>query len=273
MKIGEWMRENKGAIVFAAVIMVLGTAAYFTLGIKEGMGSGTDAGMDTGTVKVDPSVFTGTQYKVGYTPDGTVKVLAYAKNNALATLTALEGKAIPEDDSMTIGYAEAEMMRKENLFAKPGDSLTDFFGIKKVYIGGVLEKTGTPVDDLHFLSLHTFEQSAAEPGRVFSKLTPEKVPKMFYFLGVNEPVPAQFVLAEGSMSGYQIHDLGGADYYPLILGSNEATMMREENLFKGPGDVVRGFFGRNVVVVGVLRQTNTSLDMMHFVPLGEAQIG
>lgn len=271
MKIGEWIGENKGAIAFTAVIMLFGTAAYFALGIKDGMGSKEEMG--PGTVSVDPSVFTGIQYKVGYTPDGTVKVLAYAKNNALATLTAREGSSIPEDDSMTIGYAEAQMMREENLFAKPGDSLTDFFGIKKVYIGGVLEKTGTPVDDLHFLSLHTFEQSTAEPGRVFSKLTPDKVPKMFYFLGVNEPIPAKFVLAEGSMSGYEIHDLGGTDYYPLILGSNEATMMREENLFKGTGDVLRGFFGRNVVIVGVLKQTNTSLDMMHFVPLGEAQLG
>lgn len=174
---------------------------------------------------------------------------------------------------MTIGYAEAQMMREENLFAKPGDSLTNFFGIDKVYIGGVLEKTGTPVDDLHFLSLHNFEQATAEEGRVFSKLTPDKVPKMFYYLGLNEPVPAKFALAEGSMSGYEVHDLGGAEYYPLILGSNEAAMMREEKLFTGTGDVIRGFFGRNVVIIGVLERTNTSLDMMHFVPLKESQLG
>lgn len=268
MKISEWIRENKGAIAFAAVIMLLGTAAYFAFGIKEGMGPGTDKeGMDNGTVKVDPAVFADTKYKVGFAPDGTIKVLAYAKNNALATLTAKEGKSIPEDNSMTIGYAEAEMMRKENLFTKPGDNLTDFFGIEKVYIGGVLEKTGTPVDDMHFLSLHNFEKVNGEEGRVFSKLTPDKVPKMFYYLGLNESVPAKFVLAEGGMSGYKVHDLGGAEYYPLILGSNEATMMREEKLFRETGDVIRGFFGRNIVVVGVLEQTNTSLDMMHFVPL------
>lgn len=265
MKIGEWIGENKGAIAFAAVIMLIGTAGYFALGIKEGMGAGTG--------KVNPAVFAGIQYKVGFTPDGTIKVLAYAKNNALASLSAKEGGPIPEDDSMTIGSAEAEMMLKENLFKKPGDSLTNFFGIPKVYIGGILAKTGTPVDDLHFISLHNFEKANGEQGRVFSKLTPDNVPKMFYYLGLKEPVPAKFVLAEGSMSGYEVHDLGGSEYYPLILGSNEAKMMREENLFKDIGDVKRGFFGRNIVIVGVLKQTNSSLDMMHFVPLKENQFG
>ena len=96
---------------------------------------------------------------------------------------------------------------------------------------------------------------------------------MFYSLNISETPPKKFVLAEGSMSGYEIHDLGGEQYYPLVLGANEATMMREEHLFSRPGDVIRGFFGRNVVVVGVLNKTNTGLDIMHFIPLEENQIG
>ena len=263
MKIGEWTGGNKGAIAFTMAVMLLGTAAYFALGITEGMGP----------KKVNPAIFTGIQYKVAYGPDGSIKIFANAKNNALARFDAAEGGSIPEEDSMTIGSAEAGMMRNESLFKKPGDSLTNFFGIDRIYIGGVLKETGSPIDDMHFLGTNMFGRIDGEKGRVFSKLNPESVPKMFYYLNISETPPGKFVLAEGSMSGYEIHDLGGEQYYPLVLGSDEAKMMREEHLFSQPGDVIRGFFGRNVVVIGVLQETNSGLDMMHFIPLQENQIG
>ena len=34
MKISEWIRENKGAIAFTVTVMVIGTVAYFALGIN-----------------------------------------------------------------------------------------------------------------------------------------------------------------------------------------------------------------------------------------------
>ena len=37
MGIGIWIGENRGAIAFTAVVMLLGTAGYFVLGIREGM--------------------------------------------------------------------------------------------------------------------------------------------------------------------------------------------------------------------------------------------
>lgn len=264
MGLSSWIGDNKGAIAFTAVVMLLGTAGFFAFGAKAGM---------MGSGKADPAVYNGITYKVAYSPDGTIKVFANAKNNALAKFEAVEGGSIPEEDSMTIGFAEAMMMKNESLFAKPGDFLTNFFGIDKIYIGGVLAKTGSPVDDLHFLGIHNFDKLEGEKGRVYSKLTPDSVPKMFYYLGIGEQVPKKFVLAEGSMSGYETHDLGGVPYYPIVVGAKEASMMRKENLFKEPGDVIRGFFGVNVVVVGVLNESGTALDMMHFIPLKENQIG
>jgi hypothetical protein len=38
MKISEWIGENKGAVAFTVAVMLLGSAAYFALGITEGMG-------------------------------------------------------------------------------------------------------------------------------------------------------------------------------------------------------------------------------------------
>lgn len=263
MGIRTWIEEYKGALAFTAIVMLIGTAGYFALGITEGMGP----------KKVDPAVFSGISYKVAFAPDGSVNVFANAKNNALAKFAAVEGGSIPEEDSMTIGSLEAAMMKNESLFAKPGDYLTNFFGIDRIYIGGVLKETGSPIDDMHFLSVHNFDKLEGEKGRVYSKLTPDSVPKMFYYLGLGETPPKKFVLAEGSMSGYEIHDLGGVQYYPLIIGANEAKMMREEKLFSQPGDVIRGLFGKNFVVVGVLKESGSALDMMHFIPLKENQIG
>lgn len=303
---GTWITENKRAIAFTLIVLVAGTAGYFALGIREGMaadngtaampagtvpagapgamtapgnqtmpGTGPSGGNDTGTVLpgVDPSVFTGTRYKAAYAPDGSLKIFAHAKNNALATLRAAEGKRIPEDDSMTIGYTKAEMMKRENLFAKPGDSLTGFFGIPEISIEGLIEKTGTPVDMMHFLGSQNFANITGEEGRIYSRVTPAGVPKMFYYLAVNGAAPPKFVLAEGNMSGYTVRDLGGVKFYPLVIGSDEAAMMREEKLFVAPGDEIRGFFGRDVVVVGVLEKTNTGLDMMHFIPVNESHMG
>ncbi|MEN6517484.1 MAG: hypothetical protein ABFC38_04750 [Methanospirillum sp.] len=273
MTIDSWFRENRGAFAFAIAVMLVGTVGYFALGIRDDMAGGASAGKmsnDSGTV--DASVFDGITYKVAFATDGTPKVFAHAKSSALANLSATEGASIPDGGSMVVGSAEGEMMKEEKLFARPGDALTDFFGIDRIEIGGILARTGTFVDDLHFLSTHDFGNLVGEEGRVYSRLTPEKAPRFFYALGLNETVPTKFALAEGNMSGYATHDLGGTEYYPLVLGSNEARMMREEKLFETTGDEIRGFFGKNVVVVGVLEATNSSFDMMHFVPLNETQL-
>lgn len=273
MTIGGWFGENRSAFAFATAIMLIGTFGYFALGITDGMAGGSAEGKmsnDTGTV--DASVFVGITYKIAFAPDGTPKVFAHAKSNALANLSATEGVRIPDGSSMVIGSAEGGMMKEEKLFARPGDALTNFFGIDRIEIGGILAPTGTFVDDLHFLSTHDYGNLVGEERRVSSKLTAENAPKLFYSLGVNETVPERFVLAEGNMSGYAVHDLGGVEYYPLVLGANEAEMMRDEKLFETTGDEIRGFFGTNVVVIGVLEATNSSFDMMHFVPLNESQL-
>ena len=56
-------------------------------------------------------------------------------------------------------------------------------------------------------------------------------------------------------------------YYPVILGSQEADTMREEKLFSDTGDTIKGFFGKNVVIVGILDETSTGLDWIHITPL------
>ncbi len=204
--------------------------------------------------------------------DGSVlKLFAVSSNNALANMETQEGSSIPEENSLVIGSAEANMMREENLIQNPGDELEDLFGIDTT-VGGILKETGTIIDDMHFVSAQQYRQIDGQEGRVFVAFTAEGSPKTFYLRGEGEEMPIPLVFAEGVDTGYVAHDIAGTTYYPVIIGAAEAQMMREEKLFEKPGDLVRGFFGKDIVIVGVLAPTNTALDMMHITPLREDEL-
>ena len=51
----------------------------------------------------------------------------------------------------------------------------------------------------------------------------------------------------------------------LVLGYNEAKMMRENKLFSRVGDTIPNFFGSSTIkIVGILKPTGTLLDSYHF---------
>lgn len=82
----------------------------------------------------------------------------------------------------------------------------------------------------------------------------EGVPKVF--LGVNvfdqtlAKVEGSAILADNTM----------------IVGAEEATMMKEENLIEGPGDSLKDFFGiPTMKVVGIAEETGTMIDDLHIV--------
>ncbi len=45
-------------------------------------------------------------------------------------------------------------------------------------------------------------------------------------------------------------------------------MMADAKLFTKAGDTIENFFGNNVMIAGILPETKTSLDIMHFVGQG-----
>lgn len=49
-----------------------------------------------------------------------------------------------------IGYNEANMMQKEKLFTKVGDTINNLFG-NDVMIAGITKKTYTSLDMMHFV--------------------------------------------------------------------------------------------------------------------------
>lgn len=248
--------ENKTGILVAAIVLVVGTAYYFGADLDEEMG---------GAATVDPVIFAQMELKTGVLDGKYLKLFAQAQNNAMAMLETSAGNPIPERGSMVVGSDEAAMMIEEKLFERPGDKLAGFFGVD-TDIEGVLAPTGTFVDMAHFLGPEQFATIAAEQN-AFVKLSPEGAPKLFYTLGVGETFPVPLAFAEGKFDDYETHDLVGTTYVPVIVGAKEAQMMIEEKLFQKPGDTIKGFFGNDIVIVGVLEETGTPLDMMHITPL------
>lgn len=222
-------------------------------------------------VMADASLYEGAKFKTGFLPDGAFKVFILARNNKIMMLEPAEGDLLPESKTMILGSAEAAMMREERLFTDIGDPLNGFFGIDTA-IGGVLKPRGDLADNAHFLSEGQFAAVQGDEGRIAVKTEPDGSPKFFYRYEATDPLP-NLALAEGDIADYKTTELDGKTYYPVILGAKEASMMRENRIFKEPGDTIDGLFGKDVIIVGILNETGSALDMMHLVTAESGYVG
>lgn len=254
---------NKGAIIFTVLLMLIGSVAY--------VATGNGTGDMTAKSENLSMVFGAIRFKAVVGSDGAIHLLANSKNNAMNVLKTSQGTSIPEEDSVVLGASEAAKVRGGNNALGVGAQLTSYFGINPK-IQGILEKKDNILDEIAFLSASEYQNATGDETRVFAKLTATGVPNVFYHLLTNESAPAKFRLAQGNLGGYEIHNLDGSEYYPMIVGAKEAKLMREEKLFSSTGDPIRNFFGKNFIVVGVLEETNTSIDRMHFAPLDASQL-
>ena len=109
-----------------------------------------------------------------------------------------------------------------------------------------------------------------QENKIFTKKNAGGFIKLFYYYTKDEPLGVQ--LSEGSINDYQIHTIGGQNYYPLILGSEEAKIMRQEGLFTNIGDPIKNFYGKNVVDVGVMKETGGALDSAYLIPLNSKEL-
>ncbi len=194
--------------------------------------------------------------KITFAADGAPKLfLGVGQVNDLKTK---EGSIQLGDNQVVLGYEEAVMMKKENLFFNMGDNLNNFFGLPSVKIVGILEPTGTILDYYHLMNNNTFNfiQNVA----VVKVLNSGKELKIFYL--VNNNIPTKLI---GKINSFSPVNINGMDYQPIYIGADEAQAMISENLFKIAGDRLDNLFGNKVIVVGVLPNTGTILDRFHFV--------
>ena len=255
LRIGlEWFSKEKYGLVFTVALIVIIGFAYFGI-VSNANIMGASAN--------EISAFSGISLKLAFNDNGEAKIFALTPNNALAKYKASEGNPIPEENSIVLGALEAETMKSEKFFEKPGDTINGLFGIDTL-VEGVLEKTGTISDYFHFVSPEEFKE--IEGGtNIFAKISGNDV-DLFYVYKAGAELPSTLKLKEGELADYEEHDIVGQKYYPMIIGYSEAEAMRKEGEFKNLGDRIKDF-SQEFIVVGVMEKTGTVIDFAHFVPL------
>ena len=255
----DFIEQKKMAIIFTIIVLLVGIIYYFASGIY------LVSNMSGVIIPQNQlTLLKNTDLKVTYTPEGNIKLFALARGSDLYTLKALKGSTLPTSKDIVIGNVEYNMMVEEKLFRNIGDEINGLFGID-VRIGGELEKTNTYIDEFHFVNADQFRLLNGDSNIAFIKFKDPKTPKLFYLYDLDSNNKIKLKFSEGSFDSYSKKVINNKVYYPVILGYDEAKMMREEKLFSKPGDTLDDFFGRDVIIVGILEKANSGLDMMHIV--------
>ena len=174
-------------------------------------------------------------------------------------VTAKEGSVSLENDVVLIGYADGMDMEKSNEIKGIGDSMADVHGVDALAVSGILNQTGTVLDGWHLVNRATLAKMSSATKLHF--VAEEEILKGFYPVDSTN-IPEAFAR---DMKGFDPVRMRGKTYLPIYVGSGEARMMIEKKLIAKVGDIIDGFFGNDVVIAGILPQTNTILDELHFV--------
>ncbi len=94
---------------------------------------------------------------------GNIPKLFLGTDQTNQKLFELAEERLPlNDNEMLLGAAEAETMREENIFSKPGDSIVNVFGLPFVKIVGILKPTGTILDYYHIVNQSTLARMKSD---------------------------------------------------------------------------------------------------------------
>ncbi len=209
------------------------------------------------------AVFQSGAMKIGYLGTEPKLFFTASDSSVLTTIPVRKGSNSLTVNAMIVGDEEGTMMEKEKLFTNAGDSIPGFFGITPaIKIVGVAAPTSTMFDMFHFLDAPTFARISGESKSISFAIAPDKSLKLFY--SVPSPMPERLRphLKQGEL--YPVVQ-EGKTFLPVAIGIEEAKMMIAEGLFTKEGDIIRGFFGNDIVVIKIIPRTNTWFDHMHFV--------
>ncbi|MEI8103784.1 MAG: heavy metal translocating P-type ATPase [Candidatus Moraniibacteriota bacterium] len=176
-------------------------------------------------------------------------------------ITAKEGSVSINDNELLIGYEDGMDMKKGNEIAGAGSTLTDVNGISSLKVGGILASTGTILDGWHIVNEGTLNKMT--PTTRLRFIAEKEIIKGFYPVdATGENIPEKL---QSSIRGFDPVVLGGKTYLPIYVGSTEAKMMIENKLIAKVGDTMDNFFGNDIIVAGILPETKTALDDLHYV--------
>jgi len=174
------------------------------------------------------------------------------------SLKAKEGTLTLGDNEIVLGYNEGEMMKKEKLIKGVGDNLSNFFGLSSIKVIGILEPTGTLIDNYHLVNNNTLSRMTSVA--TIQVVSEDDSVDIFY--KGKEGLPDKI---KNTISNFNPIWLSNKLYLPVYIGFSDAKMMVKNKEFTKVGDIIGDFSGHSVIIAGVLPETKTLLDTMHFV--------
>lgn len=100
------------------------------------------------------------------------------------------------------------------------------------------------------------------------KTTPEGMEKYFFIISKSNVTIPSAIQNSIPAEGLNTIQLGTSKYIPIYIGAEEAQVMKAEKLFSKEGDIIKGLFGNDFIVAGILPPTGTVYDNIHFIPTG-----
>ena len=254
--------------LFAPVIMTIVFLTFFWNFAKIGNGQNnifTNSINNPSIKKGITDFITNTPNKIWFTPIGIPK-LFLGSNSITKDIPIIEGTGAMKWDEaeMILGYSEAQMMKKERLFTKVGDSLSWFFGLWIVKIVGIAGATNTLLDMTHIMNTNWFTRLSVNDSLVMKETESSGIDMFFNYNQNNIPL-----LFRNSINTKKtMYNINGKEYTAIYLWYDAAIEMRNGKEFKKIYDTIEEN-GINYSIAGVAKKTYTLLDMMHFIPKGK----
>ncbi len=252
--------------LFAPLIMTILFLSFFWKFAQIGNGQNIvfSANINNPWIKTDINQFIiHTPNKIWFTPTGIPK-LFLGSDTITDEFPIIEGTGLmwSEWAEMILWYTEAQMMKKERLISKVGDSLSGFFGLWTVKIVGILWPTNTLLDESHIMNTRWFKYLTVQGNSVTMVETPFDGEDIFYSYDENN-IPLQFknIINPKKLT----YTIDGKEYIAIYLGYDAAQEMRDGKEFNKIFDTIEEN-GKNYIIAWLAKKTYTLLDMMHFVP-------
>lgn len=207
----------KGWNILSKIAPVVMTAAFLFLFYEFSLLSGVSttasyAVSNPGLVTDIKSYLTTAESKIGFDAAGFPKIMLVSEK--LPNGLQLKNGAFDfASNGIVLGSAEAAMMIREGLIKGVGSEIPGFFGDQTIRITGILEPTGTLLDDTHIMARSTFESIKLAKDLLITQ-TPIEELKIFYFYDANN-VPAR--LANTVNPKKTSYALNGKEYMAMYV--------------------------------------------------------
>jgi hypothetical protein len=259
LKLFKPSKRNYVSLVAPLIMMAVFSFGFFEFA-KFSSGMETQAAMNSASVEdatIMNNFIADSQVKI-YFEDGEPDVFL-GTDTLPAIVKTKEGNLSLRNNEILIGYQDGMDMKKGNEITGAGDSLKDVNGIASLKVSGIMDSTGSLVDGWHLVNKSTLSRML--PATELKFVAEKEIIKGFYTV-TPDNAPEKF---KDSIGSFEPIVIGSKKYLPIYIGSAEAKMMIDKKLITKAGDTINNLFGNDVIVAGILPETKTILDELHFV--------